>query len=437
MSPVATSNASQVKMARKAGFASFIGTAIEWYDFYAYSTAAALVFGQLFFPSEDPTTGTLASFAAFWVGFLARPLGGVVFGHLGDKIGRKKTLIITLMIMGICTTAIGLLPTYQQIGIAAPILLVTLRIIQGFAVGGEWGGAVALAAEHAPKGKDLIYSAFAQQGSPAGNLLSTAVFFVFSYLAPEAFLDWGWRVPFLLSALLIIVGLWVRMGVEESPTIKQMQAQNTVLEVPITQLLRHHRKMLMLGVGACVIGVSAMYFKSTFALSWAVNEMHISRSQFLGFLTIGIVVQLFFQPLGALIASRIDLKKAIIWILTPEIVLLPLMFLAIASKQSGLIIACICLATLPHSMYYSFLGGILVRAFPPQVRYTGISLCYQLCGMIFGGSTPLLAQFLLNKSGSIIAVIALAIVHILLSMGCAVAVVTRYERQQRLRTHTV
>ena len=198
----------QHRQARKAGIASFVGTTIEWYDFYAYSTAAALVLGKLFFPTTSPAVGVLASFASFWVGFLARPIGGIVFGHLGDKVGRKKTLIITLMLMGFCTTAMGLLPTYGQAGVIAPVLLVFLRLLQGIAMGGEWGGAVVLSSEHAPKGKEIFYSAFAQQGSPAGNLLATVAFLAVSTLPDHQFMTWGWRVPFLLSAVLVIVGWW-------------------------------------------------------------------------------------------------------------------------------------------------------------------------------------------------------------------------------------
>ncbi len=421
----------KTRAAKKAGMASFVGTTIEWYDFYAYSTAAALVFGKIFFPSTSSATGTLAAFATFWIGFLARPLGGMIFGHLGDRIGRKKTLITTLMLMGVCTTAIGLLPTYNSIGVAAPILLILLRLIQGVAMGGEWGGAVVLSAEHAPKGKELLYSAFAQQGSPVGNLLATFVFFMFSFLPDEQFLSWGWRIPFLFSALLVITGLWIRLGVEESPIMKQLQSSKNLVKVPLKEVFAKYKVMVALGMGACIIGLSATYFKTTFALSWAVNEIGFTRSDFLGIVTIALITQVIFQPFGAIIASKISLKKAVIFILLPEIILLPLAFLLIATKSYAWAAFGMAIATIPHSMYYSFLGGILVKAFPANVRYTGISMSYQLCGMIFAGSTPIVAQFLLNQTGSIIAVIVLALVHVVVSMVCAVYLISRYEAVQR------
>ena len=424
----------QARTAKKAGIASFVGTTIEWYDFYAYSTAAALVFAKIFFPSTDTATGTLAAFATFWIGFLARPLGGMIFGHLGDRIGRKKTLIITLMLMGVCTTAIGFLPTYNSVGIIAPILLILLRLIQGIAMGGEWGGAVVLSAEHAPKGKELLYSAFAQQGSPVGNLLATSVFFLFSFLPDEQFLSWGWRVPFLFSALLVITGMYIRLGVEESPVMQQLKESKALVKVPLKEVLAKYKGMVVLGMGACIIGLSATYFKTTFALSWAVNEIGFSRSDFLGIVTIALITQVIFQPFGAVIASKMNLKKAIILILLPEIILLPLAFLLIATKSYAWAAFGMAIATIPHSMYYSFLGGILVKAFPANVRYTGISLSYQLCGMIFAGSTPIVAQFLLNQTGSIIAVIVLALVHIVVSMVCAVYLISRYEAVQRTQT---
>ncbi|SPL71276.1 MFS transporter [Acinetobacter stercoris] len=423
--------AEQTKAAKKAGVASFVGTTIEWYDFYAYSTAAALVFGKIFFPSIDSATGTLAAFATFWIGFLARPLGGIIFGHLGDRIGRKKTLIVTLMLMGVCTTAIGLLPTYNSIGITAPILLVLLRLIQGIAMGGEWGGAVVLSAEHAPKGKELLYSAFAQQGSPVGNLLATFVFFMFSFLPDEQFLSWGWRIPFLFSALLVLTGLWIRLGVEESPVMQQLKENKTLVKVPLTEVLKKYKMMVFLGMCACIIGLSATYFKTTFALSWAVNDIGFSRSDFLGIVTIALITQVIFQPFGAIIASKINLKKAIIFILLPEIILLPFAFLMIATKSYLLAAIGMAVATIPHSMYYSFLGGILVKAFPANVRYTGISLSYQLCGMIFAGSTPIIAQTLLNQTGSIISVIILAVIHVIISMVAAVYLISKYEAATR------
>lgn len=215
--------------------------------------------GKLFFPSADAATGTLAAFATFWVGFLARPIGGVVFGHLGDRFGRKKALVTTMIMMGLCTTAIGLLPTYSQIGFWAAALLVLMRLIQGVAMGGEWGGAVVLASEHAPKGKGILYGAWAQQGSPAGNLLATVMWMLVALLPDSAFFAWGWRIPFLLSAALVAIGLVIRLSIEESPVMKELMTEKKVVRTPIGELLRSHKMITVLAVGAGVIAIAATY----------------------------------------------------------------------------------------------------------------------------------------------------------------------------------
>lgn len=414
--------------AQRAAIASFVGTTIEWYDFYAYSTAAALVLGKVFFPSSSPLAGVLASFATFWVGFLARPLGGVVFGHLGDRIGRKRTLVMTLILMGVCTTGMGLLPTYAQVGVLAPTLLVLLRLLQGIAMGGEWGGAVVLASEHAPRGKDIYYSAFAQQGSPAGNLLATGAFLLVSLLPDEAFLSWGWRIPFLMSAVLVVVGMVIRVSVEESPAMQRLKSQKRVVKVPIAEVLRHHKAMVAIGVGACVIALSATYFKTTFALAWAVSSIGFDRTQFLGVITVAIVVQLFVQPLGAVLATRMPLRKAVPLMLLPEIVALPVMFWLIATGSTPLAMLGMALASIPHAMYYAAMAGLLARGFPPEVRYTGISLSYQICGMLFAGTTPIVGQYLLHATGTITSVILLGISHVVITVVCAMMLIARIER---------
>ena len=413
----------RTRRARKAGIASFIGTTIEWYDFYAYSTAAALVLGKLFFPATDPGTATLAAFATFWVGFFARPVGGIFFGHLGDRIGRKKTLVATLLLMGCCTTLIGFLPVYENVGIVAPILLVVLRLIQGLAMGGEWGGAVVLSAEHAPKGKSIFYAAFAQQGSPAGNMLATLVFLFFSMLPDEKFLSWGWRLPFMFSAILVIIGLIIRISVDESPEMEKIQKEKAVARLPIAEVLKKYKAIVLLGIGATIITVTATYFKTTFALAWAVHEKLFSRTEFLSIVSVAIFVQLLVQPFGAILASKFDLRKTVTWMLIPEIFMLPLMFSLIETKSMPLAMIGMALATVPHSLYYAALAGILVKAFPTQVRYTAISVTYQVCSMIFAGSTPMIAQYLLNETGTILSAMAFAIAQVVITLICAVALI--------------
>ncbi|HHH9191367.1 TPA: MFS transporter [Pseudomonas aeruginosa] len=384
------------KKARRAGIASFIGTTIEWYDFYIYGLAAALVFGKVFFPADmDPGLATLLSFVTLWSGFIARPLGGIIFGHLGDRIGRKTTLVITLIMMGIATTCIGLLPVYTQIGIWAPISLVALRIVQGIAVGGEWGGAILIASESAPKGKGILYAAFAQQGSPTGNLLATLAFFALSALPASDFILWGWRAPFLLSAVLVIVGMVIRLKLEESEDMKRVLAQKRTVKLPLAEVLGKHWKIVLLGAGVLPI-IHVTYFKSTFALSWATKTLGYSQGTFLSIIVVALVVQFLSQPLGALLTSRIDMRKAACLMVLPEFILMP-------------------------AMFYGAVGGILARAFPARVRYTGLSLAYQLCSLLVGGGTPVLAQWILNSTGSIVGVALASACYALVSLACTLA----------------
>ncbi|MBO3276519.1 MFS transporter [Pseudomonas schmalbachii] len=409
------------KKARKAGIASFIGTTIEWYDFYIYGLAAALVFGKVFFPSDmDPGVATLLSFVTLWSGFIARPIGGIIFGHLGDKIGRKNTLVITLIMMGIATTCIGVLPVYSEIGIWAPIALVVLRVIQGIAVGGEWGGAILIASESAPKGKSILYAAFAQQGSPTGNLLATLVFFGLSSLPASDFILWGWRIPFLLSAALVIVGMVIRLRLEESEDMKRLLQQKKTVKLPIAEVLRKHWLIVLLGAGVLPI-IHVTYFKSTFALSWATKTLGYSQGTFLSIIVIALVVQFISQPIGALLTSRIDMRKAVCLMVLPEFILMPAMFFAVETQIYWIAAVGMCLATVPHAMFYGAVGGILARAFPARVRYTGLSLAYQLCSLLVGGGTPVLAQWILNSTGSIVGVAIASAMYAVVSLVCTLA----------------
>lgn len=422
----------RIKAANRAGFGAFIGSTIEWFDFYVYGTAAALVFDKVFFPELEGPVGTLVAFATFWVGFLARPIGGVIFGHYGDRLGRKKTLVITLLIMGISTTAIGLLPSYASIGIAAPILLVAIRMVQGIGLGGEWGGSVLIASEHAPKGKSVLYGAFAQQGSPVGNTLSTLSFLAISRLPESAFVSWGWRLPFLFSAALVIVGLLVRLKVSESPAMAALISKKKVVRLPLTEVLRNHPMLIVLGIGACTIGLSATYFKSTFALSWATSSLGFDRSSFLTIILVANITQIVVQPFGALLATRMkSWSRAVMVMLLPELILMPMMFLLIRTGNYGLAMIGVAVATIPHCLYYAALAGMLASRFPAHLRYTGISLCYQLCGTLLGGTTPIIGQFLLNRTGSIAAVIAYAIFQVVLTLGCMLLLLRRpnYDEQ--------
>ena len=413
------------KQARKAGITAFVGTTIEWFDFYIYGTASALVLGPLFFPDASPAVGTLAAFTTFAVGFVARPVGGVVFGHFGDKFGRKNAVIITLALMGLGTVGVGLLPTYSQIGIWAPILLVALRVLQGIAMGGEWGGAVLIATEFAPPKKKVLYGAFAQQGSPVGNLLATLAFLGLTLMSDSVFESWGWRLPFLGSAALVIVALYIRLHISETPEMKKAVAAQERTRMPLVEVLRSHPVELALGVGAVVAGVAITYVKTTFALSWATTDLGFERSDFLLVITVALVAQALVQPFGAVLATRIDPSKAVRWMLLPEIVLLPLMFVLVQTGSVPLAILGMVLATASHAMYYAALAGILAQVFPTNVRYTGISLSYQLSTAVFAGTAPMVSQYLLTRTNSIWPVVALGLVYVVLSLVCMTALLRR------------
>ena len=418
------------KRARKAGIASFIGTTIEWYDFYIYGTASALVFGHVFFPDTLPAgVGTLLSFVTLWAGFLARPLGGIIFGHFGDKYGRKKTLVVTLVMMGAASFLVGLLPGYATIGIAAPIILTCLRILQGIAVGGEWGGSVLIASENAPKGKGVLYSAFAQQGSPAGNLISSGMFFALALLPDPA-------VPALLAG-----GLHSSLrssssssasssasSSEEPENMKVVKKKDAVVKVPAIEAIKKHWVLILLGAGSLPL-IQVTYLKTTFATAWATDTTHpwaYSSSTFLGVVTLALVVQFIVQPFGAVILDRVkDMRKAIVWIIVPEFVLMPLMFFAIELGHPGIALAAMAAATVPHSLFYAGIGGIIARAFPTRVRYTGISLAYQLCSMTVGGGTAAAAQWMYNSSDSIIPVAILSASYALVSLNCTLILLNK------------
>ncbi|SAI43532.1 transporter [Bordetella ansorpii] len=389
----------------RASVAAFVGTMIEWYDFYIYATAAALVFGKLFFPSADGFYGTLAAFGTFAVGFFARPFGGAVFGHIGDRIGRKKSLIITLLMMGTVTVLIGLLPTYASIGIWAPILLVLLRLVQGIAVGGEWGGAVLMAGEHSPdKSKRTFFASFAQLGSPAGLILSMLMFKLVTSLDDAEFMSWGWRVPFLFSAVLLIVGFAIRMSVQESPDFlaeQEARAQRAAAKeeekVPLFEVLRGAPRLLVLAVGANVLGIAGFYFTNTFMLAYTTQYVGLTRAVILDCLLLVSVMQFFITPLSAYIASRIGNRR---FLLITSFISLFTPYAMFNLVDQGTLLSLtlgVGVAVMFMGAYYAVIAGYVSDSFPTRIRYTGISMAYQLSGAIFGGLTPMLGTILAQK----------------------------------------
>lgn len=427
---MAVPTAATVGRARRAGIASFVGTAVEWYDFYLFGTAAALVFGPTFFPEVGAATGVLASFATLWVGFVARPLGGIVFGHFGDRLGRRGTLVTTLVMMGVATTCIGLLPTYAQIGVAAPVLLVLLRFLQGVAVGGEWGGAVLMASESAPTGRGITAGVFVQQGSPAGSILATLAFLLVGNLSDEAFMSWGWRVPFLFSAVLVVVGLIVRLKVEETPEFTERVANQARVErAPIREVLAEHPVAVVLGLFASVSGIAAAYFTNTFMLSYTTTELSVPRQTMLNILLFLAIAQFVWQPFAALIAERAGATRFMVVSLAANVVVAVPMFLLVETTGPVAIFIGLGLAVVTGSGYYAVLAGFLAAAFPARIRYTAISLSYQLCSTLIGGSTPFIAQFITNHTDGWYGV-AVFYVTILLVTAAGVAGLAAHTRRR-------
>lgn len=390
---------------RRAAAAAFIGTMIEWYDFYIYATAAALVFGQLFFPSDDKLFSTMAAFGTFAVGFFARPLGGVVFGHIGDRIGRKKSLVITLVMMGVVTVCIGLLPTYAQIGTAAPVMLILLRVVQGIAVGGEWGGAVLMAGEHAPKGRRNFFASFAQLGSPAGLILSLLAFSAVTRLPEADLMSWGWRLPFLASALLLVVGLAIRLGVSESPEFladkalaEDQRAKAVVKEqAPVIEVLKTSWRPLLLCIGANTLGIAGVYFTNTFMIAYSTQQLGLPRSLILECLFFVAIIQFCIQPVAAWVAEKIGATR-FLCVMTILAMASPYpMFVLVSTAEAPLIIAGIALAVVCMASFYAVIAGYVSGMFDTRVRYTAISLAYQICGALAGGLTPLIGTWLAHE----------------------------------------
>jgi metabolite-proton symporter len=381
-------------------FASLIGTTIEFFDFYIYGTAAVLVFPQLFFPAGNPTTSTLQSFATFALAFFARPVGSALFGHFGDRIGRKATLVAALLTMGLSTVAIGLLPTYASIGIAAPALLALCRLGQGLGLGGEWGGAVLLATENAPRGKESWYGMFPQLGAPLGFICSTGVFVVLTErLSDEAFLAWGWRVPFLASAALVVVGLWVRLTLTETPEFKRAIERAERVRVPLLTVLRAHTGTAVLATLAAVTTFVVFYLMTVFTLSWGTSALGFAREEFLLLQMIGVLFMAATIPLTALAADRIGrwpvLIASSVAVIAFGLAFAPLFSSGDAAKAT--LFLSLGLALMGFT--YGALGAALAGLFPTAVRYTGASLTFNLAGILGGSLAPYIATYLADGYG--------------------------------------
>ncbi len=405
-----SSAAATAPSTRRVLTASLVGTAVEFYDFYIYATAASLVFGPLFFPSASPSMQLLSSYATMAVAFFARPLGAIVFGHFGDRIGRKSTLVASLMLMGGSTVAIAFLPTYAQAGWLAPVLLCVLRFGQGFGLGGEWGGAALLAVENAPPGWRARYGMFPQLGAPVGFIAANGLFLLLGVLlTPEQFQAWGWRIPFLGSILLVGVGLWVRLKLTETPAFSKALEEEKPPAVPLAELFKRHLGPTLAGTFAVVACFATFYLATAFALGYGVQTLGYSRETFLGiqlgaigFMALGIVIAGYWSD--ATNPRRVLMSGCVMAVAVGALIA-PMM-------GSGSLLACwafLSLALLTMGFVYGPLGAFLPGLFPARVRYTGASMAFNVGGIIGGGLTPMVAQALSNQGGLVPVGIYLAV----------------------------
>ncbi|GAA3748752.1 metabolite-proton symporter [Spinactinospora alkalitolerans] len=385
--------------------ASLIGTTIEWYDFFLYGSAAALVFNAVFFPESEPLIGTLLAFTTYAVGFVARPLGGLVFGHYGDRIGRKRLLVISLLMMGGATFAIGLLPTYAAIGVAAPLLLTLLRVVQGFALGGEWGGAVLLVSEHGDERNRGFWASWPQAGVPCGNLLATAVLAVLAVVMPDAvFLDWGWRVPFLLSGVLVLIGLWIRLAVSESPVFQEAAARarttGSAERAPILDVLRHHWREVLVAMGVRMAENISYYVITAFILVYATQTTDLGNGPVLNAVLIASAVHLVAIPLWGALSDRLG-RRPVVALGAAGVGAWSFAFFPLIDIGSfGAVTLAATVGLVLHGAMYGPQAAYFSELFGTRMRYSGASIGYQLASIAAGGIAPLIATALLAAFGS-------------------------------------
>jgi MFS family permease len=384
---------------RRVALASMVGTSIEWYDFFIFGTASALVFGRLFFPTFSQVAGTLAAFASFAVGFVARPVGGLVFGHIGDRSGRKSTLVLTLTMMGLATFAMGLIPSYATIGVWAPILMVLLRFAQGLAVGGEWGGAVLMATEHSGGERRGFFGSFAQMGSAVGGLMSTGMFLLMQQLPEEDFVSWGWRVPFLFSIVLVLVGLFIRLRIMESPVFAQIKEARRVVKVPVVELLRTEGRNVLLAAGLYLAHGVLFYAMTVYTLAYTTSVYGLARNTYLIGVTAAGAVQMITIPFLGALSDKVG-RHAVITFGTLFIVAfaVPLNFMITSQVPMLAWLAVIISICVGHNAVYAPTAALYSEMFPAHVRYSGTSLGYQLGGAI-AGFVPLIAASLVGAAG--------------------------------------
>jgi MFS family permease len=386
---------------RRAVIASTVGTTIEFYDFLLYGQMAAIVFAQLYFPSSDPLTGTLQSFAVFAVGFAARPIGAAIFGHYGDRIGRKATLIATLLLTGLSTFLVGCVPTYEQIGIWGAVALIALRFIQGIGLGGEWGGSVLLSMEWARTSKNHgVIAAWPQIGGAAGFFLANLAILAFSQLSRDQFLSWGWRVPFWLSLIMVVIGLWIRLGILETPIFQRVLAEGHVVRVPVVEVFKRQPKEVFLTAFARMAQMTSIFVYSAFVFTYGLQVVHVSRDLILLALLIASFMQFFTIPLWGLVSDRLGRKRVYIFGAIATGFFAFGYFAMLNTAIPALIILAMMLAFLFHDMMWGPLAALTAEVFTPRLRYSGASIGFQLASVFAGGPAPMIATALLAATGS-------------------------------------
>ncbi|MFF2288979.1 MFS transporter [Peribacillus butanolivorans] len=424
------------KQMRRILIASLVGSSIEWFDYFLYGTVAALVFNQLFFVNEDPTIGLLLSYASFALAFFIRPFGGVIFSHIGDRIGRKKTLVLTLSLMGVATFGMGLLPTYQAVGIWAPILLITLRLVQGLGIGGEWGGALLLAVEYAPAEKRGLFGAIPQMGVTIGMLLGTIALSIMTLLPESAFMTWGWRLPFIFSALLVFFGLWIRKGIDETPSFKKVKESGEVPKLPIVETLKNYWREVIIAVGAKVVETAPFYIFSTFVVSYATSTLGFSRTATLTAVMIATIITTILIPFMGMLSDKIGRKKLFIGgTIGMALFAFPYFWMLQQKSVLLLIIATVIGLGVIWAPITAVLGTMFSEIFDARIRYTGITLGYQIGAALAGGTAPLVATALLNRFNNSYVPVAIYIIFASLVSLAAIWAVKDRSNQKLDETH--
>ena len=392
------STATVLRKNKKVLIASLTGSSIEWFDYFLYGTAAALVFNKIFFPMVDPVIGLILSYLSFSLTFFIRPIGGVLFAHIGDRIGRKKTLVLTLSLMGGATVMIGLLPTYDMIGMWAPALLILMRIIQGMGIGGEWGGALLLAYEYAPEKRKGFFGSIPQAGVTIGMLMATFIVSLMTLFSEEDFLSWGWRIPFLLSSVLVILGLWIRKDIDETPDFQTVKKSGQVAKAPLRDTITHHWREVLIAAGLKGVETAPFYIFSTFVVSYATTTLTYQKSQALEAVTLGALVATIMIPLMGLLSDRVGRQRMYaVSVFVLGLFIVPWFMLLNTGTTWGIVLATVIAFGVLWAPVTAVLGTLCSEIFSANVRYTGITLGYQLGAALAGGTAPLIATGLLAK----------------------------------------